>query len=118
MLEGIHRLEDLAALVRAAGHEPMLQWLPAEQWIEGTRLTRAAVVGRCRGFEWLACETDQGAGGVAAQLARRLERAGRLAGVIALEPEARVLAVSVSLAPRPVLAVSYTHLTLPTILRV
>jgi hypothetical protein len=41
-----------------------------------------------------------------AQLARRLERAGRLAGVIALEPEARVLAVSVSLAPRPVLVTS------------
>ena len=106
LLEGIRRLEDLAALVRAAGHEPTLQWLPAERWIEGTRLTRAAVVGRCQGFEWLACETDHGAGGVAAQLARRLERAGRLAGVFALEPEARVLAVSVSMAPRPVLVTS------------
>jgi hypothetical protein len=106
LLEGIRRLEDLAALVRAAGHEPVLQWLPAERWVEGTRLTRAAVVGRCQGFEWFACETDQGAGGVAAHLARRLERAGRLAGVIALEPGARVLAVSVSMAPRPVLVTS------------
>lgn len=106
LLEGIHRLEDLAALVRVAGHEPMLQWLPAEGWTEGARLTRAAVVGRCRGFEWLAFETEQGAGGVAAHLARRLERAGRLAGVMALEPEARVLALSVSFAPRPVLVTS------------
>jgi hypothetical protein len=106
LLEGIRRLEDLASLVRAAGHEPTLQWLPAEGWTEGTRLRRAAVVGRAHGFEWLAFETDHGAGGVAAELARRLERAGRLAGVFALEPGARVLAVSVSMAPRPVLVTS------------
>ena len=120
LLEGIRRLEDLASLVRAAGHEPILQWLPAERWIEGTRLTRAAVVGRCQGFEWLACETGQGAGGVAAQLARRLERAGRLAGVFALDPDSRVLAVSVSMAPRPVLVTSLdrpTPLTLRSLER-
>lgn len=97
--------------MRAAGHEPVLQWLPAERWIEGTRLTRAALVGRCQGFEWFACETDQGAGGVAAHLARRLERAGRLAGVIALEPGTRVMALSVSMAPRPVLVTSLDHPT-------
>lgn len=120
LLEGIRRLEDLAPLVRVAGHEPMLQWLPAEGWAEGARLTRAAVVGRSRGFEWLAFETEQGAGGVAANLARRLERAGRLAAVIALEPEARVLALSVSLAPRPVLVTSLdrpTPLTLRSLER-
>ncbi len=120
LLEGIRRLEDLASLVRAAGHEPVLQWLPAEGWTEGARLSRAAVVGRAEGFEWLAFETDQGAGAVAAHLARRLERAGRLAGVMALEPEARVLAVSVSMAPRPVLVTSLdrpTPLTLRSLER-
>lgn len=120
LLEGIHRLEDLAALVRAAGHEPTLQWLPAEGWMDGARISRAAVVGRSRGFEWLAFETDAGAGRVAAHLARCLERAGRLAGIIALEPGARVLAVSVSLAPRPVLVTSLdrpTPLTLRSLER-
>ena len=120
LLEGIRRLEDLSSLVRAAGHEPILQWLPAERWLEGARLTRAAVVGRRDGFEWLACETGQGAGGVAAHLARRLERAGRLAGVLALDPDSRILAVSVSLAPRPVLVTSLdrpTPLTLRSLER-
>ena len=40
---------------------------------------------------------------LAGRLARRLERSGRLAAVLALDPEARLLAFSVSFAPRPVL---------------
>ena len=66
LLEGIRRLEDLVSLVRAAGHEPALQWLPAEGWRWREAHSRRRRRPSCHGFEWLAFETDHGAGGLAA----------------------------------------------------
>jgi hypothetical protein len=103
LLRTIRRLEDLRALVRAAGHAPLFQWLPPDGWADPPP-RRAAVVGRHESFEWLAFETEQPVA-LAARLARRLETAGRLAGILTLCPAARVLALSVSLPPRPVLVV-------------
>lgn len=104
LLRCIRRLEDLRPLVEAAGHAPIFQWLPSEGWTPGPGPRRAAVIGRHVGFEWLAFESEQ-APAVAAHVARRLEASGRLTGVMALCPGNRVLALSVSVTPRPVLVV-------------
>ncbi|HEX9893503.1 MAG TPA: hypothetical protein VGA78_06245, partial [Gemmatimonadales bacterium] len=70
---------------------------------------RAAVLGRHAGFEWLAFETPGGAPLLASRVARRLERAGRLAAVLALDPDTRLLAMSVSFTPRPLLVAELDH---------
>ena len=105
LLNGIRRLEDLSSLVRAAGHVPALQWLSPEGWSEPCTATRAAVLGRHGSFEWLGFETDSSPMALAARVSRRLERSGRLTGVMALAPDARLLALSVSFPPRPILLV-------------
>ncbi len=82
-----------------------MQALPAEGWVEGMRPRRAAVLGRHAGFEWLGFEGEGSAPAFAARLARRLERAGRLAAVLVLDPAAHQLVLSVSFGARPLLAV-------------
>lgn len=105
LLHGIRRLEDLSALVRAAGHSPALQWLSPEGWSELSAAARVAVLGRQASFEWLGFETDASPAAVAARVSLRLERSGRLTGVMVLAPDSRRLALSVSFPPRPVLLV-------------
>jgi hypothetical protein len=109
LLDGIRRIEDLVRLVRKAGHELSLQWLPPDGWVEGVQPRRAAVLGRHAGFEWLGFETTAAAPLLASRVARRLERAGRLAAVLALDPESRLLAMSVSFPPRPLLVAELDH---------
>lgn len=111
LLTKLSTLADLSQLTAAAGYTPDLTWLPAEGWLEETPPTRAAVIGRRGGFEWLGFEAPSDPAGLAGRLARRLERGARLAGIMVLCPTSRQLAVSVSMAPRPVLAV---HLGQPT----
>ena len=92
-------------LILKAGHQPEVQWLSPDGWSDGAAPHRAAVLGRHQNFEWLGFETAGNAPLLASRLARRLERSGRLAAVLALDPEAKLLAFSVSFSPRPVLLV-------------
>lgn len=103
LLAAVRSLPDLGRLVEQAGYTPDLIWLPAEGWVDTHHPSRAAVIGRRRGFEWLAFETSGDAADLARRIARRLERGARLAGVMALAGGDRRLAVSVSLPPRPLL---------------
>jgi hypothetical protein len=97
LLQDIRRPEDLMRLVAAWGHLPLWEHLPrhperAAPW-EGTDPT---VVGRCGEFPWLglASEDPERA---ARSLARRWASRGRLCGVLALDPDARRLAVALAL---------------------
>jgi hypothetical protein len=105
LLKGIESLHNLRDLVAFAGGTPQFTWLPSEGWVDHDPPRRAAVVGRQGGFEWLAFETAGAAGLLADRLARRLERGARLAGIMVLAPASRMLALSVSLPPRPVLTI-------------
>jgi hypothetical protein len=105
LLKGIESLPDLRDLVAFTGGTPLYTWLPPEGWVDHEPPRRVAVVGRRAGFEWLAFETAGTAGRLADQLARRLERGARLAGIMVLTPASRMLALSVSLPPRPVLMI-------------
>ncbi|MBS1241313.1 MAG: hypothetical protein H6R40_740, partial [Gemmatimonadetes bacterium] len=105
LLKDLRSLHDLRELVAAVGHTPALAWLPADGWVERDGPRRAAVIGRRGAFEWLGFETTGAPGALAERLARRLERGARLAGILVLSPRSRLLALSVSLPPRPLLLV-------------
>jgi len=102
LLAAVQRLEDLAPLVRAAGHLPFFQELPTDRW-SGAAPERAALLGSHAGFEWLGFETSDPPALLAGRLTRGLERAGRLAAVLALNVRLGQLVFSVSQAPRPLL---------------
>ncbi len=104
LLDGVRELEDLTVLVRAAGHTIGFQELAPDQWGLTPAPGRAALLGRHHGFEWLGFQSLQAAR-LATTLARRLARRGRLACLAVLDPASRVVALSVSLDPRPLLLV-------------
>jgi hypothetical protein len=109
LLNRIRALHDLQELVASIGHAPVLAWLPHEGWVDHEPPRRAAVVGRRGTFEWLAFETAGAPIALAERLARRLERGARLTGIMVLCPSSRLLALSVSLPPRPVLLVDLAN---------
>jgi hypothetical protein len=109
LLNRIRALHDLQELVASIGHAPVLAWLPHEGWVDHEPPRRAAVVGRRGTFEWLAFETGGAPTALAERLARRLERGARLTGIMVLCPSSRLLALSVSLPPRPVLLVDLAN---------
>jgi hypothetical protein len=102
VLSGLQRLEDLSKLVAALGHAVCFDEAPPGAW---SAAGRVALVGGSGGFEWYGVEAAD-AEHAAAALARRLRARGRAAGVLALDPAGRQLAVAVAFAGVPVLGCS------------
>lgn len=106
ILHNIARPTDLLTLVRALRHEAAWRELPPDVLPVATR--SAAVAGRTGSFEWLAIS-----GAPAADLARRLSIAlshqGRLGGVLALDPDARQLALAITVDRTAVMTVALDH---------
>ncbi|HEU5039516.1 MAG TPA: hypothetical protein VFT84_01770 [Gemmatimonadales bacterium] len=94
-LRDIRGLRDLPGLVAALGHEP--------GWTRAPSDPGAMVVGRVGELPWLALEAAVPARAARA-LARRLAANGRIAAVLALDPEERRLAVAMALDGAPCLA--------------
>ncbi len=102
VLPGLRCLADLPRLVTAFGHESRFEAAPSGVWgVAG----RVALVGASGEFLWYGVEAPD-AERAALGLARRLCGRGRTAGVLALDPAARRLAVSVAFAGLPVLGCS------------
>jgi len=106
VLDGIHTLPHLQQLVRGLGYEVDWEEIPPTTWLgrsrHGRAIRRAAVVGRRGGFTWFAIDTGDPVS-LARALAGQLARRGEHAGVLALDPARRQLAISVSFGPYPVL---------------
>ena len=98
-------LADMPRLVAALGHEPLWEELPCDI----RRVTRergvraAATVGRRGTFTWLGLDAESPAA-AARRAAERLSGEGRLAGVWAVDPATRRLAVAVAFGETGVLA--------------
>ena len=107
-LGDIQTLPHLQRLVRWLGYEVAWEEIPPTAWLGGSRwgraVRRAAVVGRQGGFTWFAVDTADPTL-LARRVARHLTRRGEHAGVLALDPTRRQLAISVSFGPYPVLPV-------------
>ena len=99
-LNAMRQVEDLTLLVAAWGHEPRWEPLEAAGWAREDSWRRVARVGDANGFAWYGMEADNPAA-AAATLARRLARRGDLAGVIALDPAHRGLALAIQATEHP-----------------
>jgi hypothetical protein len=97
LLAELRDLSDLGRLVAALGHEPEWAELPPGTF---SGVERGAVVGRAGDFEWLAIRAAHPLE-AARRLSARLAARGRLAGVLALDPDRRMLAVAITL-DRPI----------------
>lgn len=106
LLHSITRPTDLLTLVRALQHEAAWRELPPDALPLAT--CTAAAAGRRGSFEWLAVS-----GAPATDLARRLSIAlahqGRLTGVLALDPDARHLALAITVDRTAVMTVALDH---------
>ena len=105
-LDCIQTLPHLQRLVHRLGYEVSWEEIPPSAWLRRHRwsrsIRRAAVVGRQGGFIWYAIDTDDPAS-LARRVAGQLGRRGEHAGILALDPTRRQLAISVSFGPYPVL---------------
>jgi Eco57I restriction-modification methylase len=93
LLASISALHDLDRLVAALGHTPCWEELAAD--VLPVPVAEAAVVGRASGFAWLAARSTQPLL-CARRLAARCSAAGRITGVLALDPAARRLAIGLT----------------------
>jgi N-6 DNA Methylase len=91
-LARITTLESLRLLVAGLGHDPIHDMVPGV----------ALAVGQVGDFPWFAVQGLRPER-LARRMARRLLARGRVAGVLALDPERRQLAVAVAFAGTPVL---------------
>jgi hypothetical protein len=91
LLRRLVRLPDLRHLVRALGHPVAWRELPPEAL--PVQVEAAAIVGGVPRFEWLGVLASTAA---ARRLSRALAARGRLAGVLALDPGARLLSIAVT----------------------
>lgn len=107
-LRATETLTDLPALVSALGHEPLWEEIPADRWLNRVRwhreVRRLAVAGRSGQWLWHGIETETPET-IAPRLGEWMSRRGRQGGVLALDPERRVIVVSVSADPAPTLLV-------------
>ncbi len=95
-------------LVAALGHLPLWEHGPHHQQRSPRRPgTDPVVVGRCGEFPWLGLSSDDPER-AARSLARRWATRGRPCGVLALDPEARRLAVAVALDDAPAISLDLT----------
>jgi hypothetical protein len=103
-LSSIRQLDDLPGLAAALGCEP--RWDPApEDSRTAEGLGRVALVGQAGALPWYGVEAEDPAR-AARRLARRLETWGRPAGVVALAPTARRLAVAAAFGDVPCIELS------------
>jgi hypothetical protein len=105
VLSGVQQLEDLPRLIAALGHDPSMEEAPPGTWGQ----SRVALVGSSGGFSWYGVQTADPAR-AGRRLAHRLHGLGRPAGVLALNPTVRQLAVAIAFADVPVLEL---HLAAP-----
>lgn len=103
LLHGITCFTDLQRLVRAVHHQATWQELPPQVLPVVTR--SAAAIGRGGSFEWLAV-TASPPGETARRLSAALARQGRLTGVLALDPDARLLSLAITVDRTAVLTVA------------
>jgi Eco57I restriction-modification methylase len=94
-LRDVHALADVPRLMASLGHDPLWEELPAGSHPGACcgPASRAATVGQYAGFTWLGLETDSPAR-LARRVARHLAAAGRPAGVVAVYPQGRRLAIA------------------------
>ena len=108
-LHAVTSLEDLPKLVACLGHQPTWERVPPEAWNKGQRrVFEVTAVGRTGEVPWLgvashAPERD------ARALAHRVIRRGQVALVLAIDPAARRLAITVSFNGCPCLSLDLTH---------
>lgn len=109
-LREITSLPDLPRLVAALGHEPLWEEIPVAAWgfPPRTGVRRSASVGRVGTFRWIGLEAAD-ANAAARWLAGRLGRRARAAGVIALAPAGRRLALAVAWGRNDALAIALDH---------
>ncbi|MBA2457638.1 MAG: hypothetical protein H0V43_01635, partial [Gemmatimonadales bacterium] len=108
LLHDIRKPQDLMRLVAALGHLPL--WEPVPRHPDRSSRRPGAdpvVVGRFGEFPWLGLSSDDPER-AARSLARRWSSRGRLCGVMALDPNARRLAVAVALDGVPALSLDLT----------
>jgi SAM-dependent methyltransferase len=94
LLAHLTNVSSLTGLIQALGITPETTWLPPAQL--PLPVTEAALLGRRGSFEWLGVSGD-GCAAQAQRLAGRLAAQGRICGVIAIDPVARMLGIAVSL---------------------
>lgn len=109
LLGGLDSLQALPNLIAALGHQRLFDQVPD---LLGPRRVRDSaaplVVGRAGEFPWFAVagpDVERSARG----LARRLALRGRVAGVLALDPVGRRLALAVALERSPLLTIDLDH---------
>jgi hypothetical protein len=108
-LTSVRSLADLPRLVSALGHEALLEEVPPEGWNRGADgKSPLTVVGRTGTLPWFAIES-RSAERRACILAGRLSRRGRVSIVLALDPEARRLIVTVALGRLPSIELNLAH---------
>lgn len=106
-LRPLCRLEELCHLFEQLGLEHAWEPIPVAAWLEDDRLAgrvdRAAVVARAGPFRWFGLQAADPVL-VARRVARRLALRGNLAGVVVLDPSARLLVLAAtSPDPEPLL---------------
>jgi methylase of polypeptide subunit release factors len=92
LLSALRTLPDVCHLLRWLGHHA--DWRELDPQILAPQSTRAGWAGNQGGFEWLALEAAEAAS-LGRRLANRLAGTGRLAGVLAFDPQARRLDVTI-----------------------
>ena len=106
-LEAIREFADLRHLIGNLGFTAV--WEEFDPRVlaagrrAGTRITAAAVAGRGQGVEWIAVLVDDPLA-EARHLARWFASHGRLVGVVALNREARALAIGIAAGDAPAVA--------------
>jgi hypothetical protein len=108
-LRSLQSLSDLPRLVATLGHQAVWEQVPDEAWNRGThRLFRVWAVGQTRDLPWFALESPTPERD-AATLARRIQRRGRVAIVLALSPESRRLIATVGFERLPSIALDLSN---------
>jgi len=92
-LSRIKQLEDLRELVEAIGHRT--DWIELSSGSLPMACDRAACCGRSGTFEWIAVAAGS-PGDAARRLAAAMALRGRRVGILALDPQRRILAVAVN----------------------
>ncbi len=93
LLSELRTLPDLCRLLHHLGH--YAEWQELDPRVVAPETARAGSVGNHGGFAWLALECRD-AGSDGRRLAIRLAAEGRLAGVLALDPQARRLGITIA----------------------
>jgi len=109
-LGGLQSLEALPGLVAALGHEPLFAPVPGLAGGRSGSPEAVFAVGRAGEFPWFGI-SGRHPERAARQLSRRLAAGGRIAGVMALDPQCGKLVIAVSLDRTGVLTIDVNHPT-------